>query len=75
MSTVEKVKGVVFFEFNGEMITKKDKGWITLQGVKFDGRDVANFVRSTSLVNMQLVIQLKSILNRYFGYSHSFKLS
>ena len=75
MSTIIRKNNVVFFEFNGTMITKSTAGkWHTEDGLKFNGTKVANFVRGKSIQNRIEVNQIKSILNQFFGYDLSFKL-
>ena len=74
MSTIIRKENQVFFEFRGELITKTAKGWITDQGIKFNGCKVANFVRGKATANMQEIAHVKSILNRFFGYEYSFTI-
>ncbi len=68
MSTVQTVNGVKYFEFKGDMITKGVNGWVTLEGKKFNGTKVANYVRGKAVANRANIMHIRSILNRYFSY-------
>lgn len=70
MSTIERDKeGIVWFEFDKQMITKSAKGWITSTGDKFNRVKLSNFIRNKAINNRSEVMHLRSILNRFFGYS------
>jgi hypothetical protein len=67
MSTIERKNGVVYFEFQKQMITKRAKGWYTAKGEKVDGRKLRGFLKRGTIQDRGEVMQLRSILNRFFG--------
>lgn len=74
MLTIERHNNKVYFEINNKMVTKiNGKGWMTLQGEKFDRNIINNLVNSKSNVRLGEVVRLKSILNRHFQGEYSFK--
>lgn len=72
--TVEKINGVVFFDFEGTMITKKGASWFNKAGTKINGNLVAGFLRRSGIECRQTVIQYKSVINRYFGGNYKFDI-
>jgi hypothetical protein len=75
MSTIERKNGVVYFEFQKQMITKKAKGWYTDKGEKIDGRKLIGFLKRGAIQDRGEVMQLRSIINRFFGGEYTLKVS
>ena len=74
MSTIERKNQKVYFSFQGKMITKTSKGWFDDQGVKFDRHQISNFIRVKAIEKRSEVVQVRSILNRFFDYDLDFNI-
>ncbi len=73
MFTIESHNNKIYFELYGKMITKlPGKGWVTLQGEKFDRNIINNLVNCKAQTKRLHCVQLKSVLNRYFQGNYKF---
>lgn len=71
--TIERHNNRIYFELNKKMITKiAGKGWVTLQGDKFDRNVINNLVNCKTQARRSDVVSLKSVLNRYFSGEYKF---
>lgn len=68
MSTIERHDNKIYFEFDNQLITKTSRGWYNLKGEKFNRNKISNFVRRKSQCDRGEVMQVRSILNRFYGY-------